>query len=58
MIDNYSAIREFFLNDFSVKLPTTSGMRFASLSMAIFFALGLIFIRFLKEKKIESKQDN
>ena len=56
LIDNYNDIRLFFLKDFSVKLPTTSGMRFASLSMAIFFALGLIFLRFLKDKKIESKE--
>lgn len=36
LIDNYNDIRLFFLKDFSVKLTQPQGMRFASLSMAIF----------------------
>lgn len=58
LIDNYNDIRLFFLKDFSIKLPLTSGMRFASLSMSFFFVIGLVFIRLLKEKKIETKEEN
>ena len=56
LIDNYDAIRLFFSEEFSIKLPTTSGMRFAALSMSIFFALGLFFIRFLKFNKLSDKE--
>lgn len=48
LIDNYDAIRLYFTEEFSFELPTTSGMRFASLAMSLFFALGLFFIRFVK----------
>ena len=48
LIDNYDAIRLFFLQECSFQLPTTSGMRFAALSMSVFFALGLFFIRFFE----------
>jgi UMF1 family MFS transporter len=56
LIDNYDAIRLFFLQETSFQLPTTSGMRFAALSMSVFFALGLFFIRFLKFNKISDKE--
>ena len=56
LIDNYDAIRLFFLQECSFQLPTTSGMRFAALSMSVFFALGLFFIRFLKFNKISDKE--
>ena len=55
LIDNYDAIKLFFSQEFSLKLPSTSGMRFAALSMSIFFALGLFFIRFLKFNKLSDK---
>ena len=56
LIDNYDAIKLFFSQEFSLKLPSTSGMRFAALSMSIFFALGLFFIRFLKFNKLSDKE--
>jgi len=55
LIDNYDAIKLFFSQEFSLKLPSTSGMRFAALSMSIFFVLGLFFIRFLKFNKLSEK---
>lgn len=48
LIDNYDAIRDFAISNCSLKLPLASGMRFAALSMSLFFALSLFFIRFLK----------
>lgn len=51
LIDNYDDIRTYFSSEFSFKLPSTSGMRFASLAMSIFFALGLFFVRFIKLDK-------
>ena len=39
LIDNYDAIKLFFSQEFSLKLPSTSGMRFAALSMSIFLSL-------------------
>ncbi len=56
LIDNYDAIRLFFYKKRLFQLPTTSGMRFAALSMSVFFALGLFFIRFLKFDKISDKE--
>lgn len=56
-IGNYVSIKNLFENSFDIHLPTASGMRFASLSMSFFFLLGLIFIRFLKENKIEGKEN-
>lgn len=46
-IDKYDSLREIFAK-IDVVLPSASGMRFAAFSMAIFFFVGLILIRFLK----------
>lgn len=46
-IDKYDALRSIFAK-IDVMLPSASGMRFAAFSMAIFFFVGLILIRFLK----------
>jgi UMF1 family MFS transporter len=56
LIDNYDAIRLFFSKELTLELPTTSGMRFASLTMSIFFMLGLFFIRFLKFDTLKEKE--
>lgn len=55
LIDNYDSIRSFF-TDMSVDLPSTSGMRFAALSMSFFFALGIVFIRMLKIKPLADRE--
>jgi UMF1 family MFS transporter len=46
-IDKYDSLREIFAK-IDIMLPSASGMRFAAFSMAIFFFIGLILIRFLK----------
>lgn len=46
-IDKYDSLREIFAK-IDVMLPSASGMRFAAFSMALFFFVGLILIRFLK----------
>ncbi|WP_374458937.1 MFS transporter [Chryseobacterium taeanense] len=46
-IDKYDSLREIFAK-IDIMLPSASGMRFAAFSMAIFFFVGLILIRFLK----------
>lgn len=46
-IDKYDSLREIFAK-IDIVLPSASGMRFAAFSMAIFFFVGLILIRFLK----------
>ncbi len=57
LIDNYDAIRLFFLyRDVHSNCLPLSGMRFAALSMSVFFASGLFFIRFLKFNKISDKE--
>ena len=56
LIDNYEAIRLYFSSELSFNLPTTSGMRFASLAMSVFFAIGLFFIRFLKFDTLTEKE--
>lgn len=56
LIDNYDAIRTFFSTEFTLELPTASGMRFASLAMSLFFVVGLIFIRFLKFDTLKEKE--
>lgn len=48
LIDNYDALRMYFSEEFKLQLPSTSGMRFASLAMSVFFAISLFFIRFVK----------
>ena len=55
LIDNYDSIRSYF-SQLNVVLPSASGMRFASLSMAVFFAVGLVFIRFIKLKTMTEKE--
>ena len=56
LIDKYDVIKDFFMNEFQWHLPNASGMRFAALSMSIFFILGLIFIRFLKFDTMKEKE--
>lgn len=56
LIDNYDSLKLFFLNNVGLKLPSASGMRFASLSMAVFFAIGLVFIRFMSLKTMTEKE--
>ena len=52
LIDNYNDIRLFFfLKDFSVKLPTTSGMRFASLFYGNFLCFRINFYKIFKKIK-------
>ncbi|MFC3157752.1 MFS transporter, UMF1 family [Chryseobacterium arachidis] len=46
-IDKYDALRDIFAK-IEIVLPSASGMRFAAFSMALFFFVGLILIRFLK----------
>jgi len=46
-IDKYDSLRAIFAK-IDVTLPSASGMRFAAFSMALFFFVGLILIRFLK----------
>lgn len=46
-IDKYDALRGIFAK-IDIILPSASGMRFAAFSMALFFFVGLILIRFLK----------
>ncbi|SEM83558.1 MFS transporter, UMF1 family [Chryseobacterium taichungense] len=46
-IDKYDSLKEIFAK-IDIILPSASGMRFAAFSMAIFFFVGLILIRFLK----------
>lgn len=46
-IDKYDSLREIFAK-IDIVLPSASGMRFAAFSMAIFFFVGLVLIRFLK----------
>ncbi|MDQ1161992.1 UMF1 family MFS transporter [Chryseobacterium sp. SORGH_AS 447] len=46
-IDKYDALRGIF-SKIDIILPSASGMRFAAFSMALFFFVGLILIRFLK----------
>lgn len=46
-IDKYDALRGVFAK-IDIVLPSASGMRFAAFSMALFFFVGLILIRFLK----------
>lgn len=46
-IDKYDSLREIFAK-IDIMLPSASGMRFAAFSMAIFFFVGLVLIRFLK----------
>lgn len=53
-IDKYDSLRELFAK-IDIMLPSASGMRFAAFSMAIFFFIGLILIRFLK---LNNTKDN
>lgn len=46
-IDKYDALIRIFAR-IDITLPSASGMRFAAFSMALFFFIGLILIRFLK----------
>ncbi len=46
-IDKYDALIRIFAK-IDITLPSASGMRFAAFSMALFFFVGLILIRFMK----------
>lgn len=57
LIDNYSAIWEF-LNDFSVKLPTTSGWDLPHFQWQFSLWLASNSLIDFERKKIESKQEH
>ncbi|WPO80975.1 MFS transporter [Chryseobacterium sp. JJR-5R] len=46
-IDKYDALIRIFAK-IDITLPSASGMRFAAFSMALFFFVGLVLIRFMK----------
>ncbi|WP_294198690.1 MFS transporter [Chryseobacterium sp. sg2396] len=54
-IDKYDALRGIFAK-IDIVLPSASGMRFAAFSMALFFFVGLILIRFLKLNKLNREE--
>lgn len=54
-IDKYDTLIEIFAK-IDIKLPSASGMRFAAFSMALFFFVGLILIRFLNLKTLKEKE--
>ncbi|WP_426278326.1 MFS transporter [Chryseobacterium sp. S-02] len=54
-IDKYDTLIEIFAK-IDVALPSASGMRFAAFSMALFFFVGLILIRFLNLKTLKEKE--
>lgn len=54
-IDKYDTLIEIFAK-IDIALPSASGMRFAAFSMALFFFVGLILIRFLNLKILKEKE--
>ncbi|SDM00000.1 MFS transporter, UMF1 family [Chryseobacterium taihuense] len=52
-IDKYDTLIRIFAK-IDVVLPSASGMRFAAFSMAIFFFVGLVLIRFLEVPKVKN----